>query len=718
MSNDKHIWNFATVGGVKRVKIESGNDLKHLHELDQKLWTALSCPIDGLEFDNKTLLSIDTDGDRQIRVPEVLQAVNWTTNILKNADDLLTCSDTLKLDAINTSSEEGLHVYNSAKSILKSLGKPDAAEISIADTQEVYNIFIASKFNGDGIITTASTEDEELITAIQEIFQVIGSVKDLSGLDGIDGTLLQSFKDACNAYYNWINTSITNAQSITPLGSDTEIAYNSYKTLRHKIDDYFLRCQLASFDTQTTSVLNLANERVATITDKNMADCIDEISAYPIAKIEAKNTLHLTEGINPAWIGAMQQFKQTVTDKMFPNTQAINMEQWEAIKTYFAPYESWLNSKEGASVESLGIERVTTLLQSNILTKLEELISNDAALANEANNITTVDKFMHLHRDLFTLLNNYVSFFDFYSTEKLAIFQAGTLYIDQRSCDLCIKVNSMDRHNTLAPLSGMYLMYCECKAKHSDETMIIAVGLTNGDIDNLIEGRNAVFYDREGKDWDARIIKIIDNPISIKQAFWSPYRKVSRFIETQINKFAAAQDEKVTSEAMQKVEKLPENIPAKSDAPKQPAPPFDIGKFVGIFAAISLALGAIGSVIASIVGSFFALTWWKMPLAIAGVILAISGPAMIIAYLKLRKRNLAPLLDANGWAINAGVIINIQFGRVLTHLADLPIGANINFNDPFQKKQKSILPYILFISLIAGIVVYFLWKMGILKNPF
>ncbi|MBW7845486.1 MAG: hypothetical protein H3C45_07560 [Bacteroidia bacterium] len=107
-----------------------------------------------------------------------------------------------------------------------------------------------------------------------------------------------------------------------------------------------------------------------------------------------------------------------------------------------------------------------------------------------------------------------------------------------------------------------------------------------------------------------------------------------------------------------------------------------------------------------------------MPLALAGVILAISGPAMIIAYLKLRKRNLAPLLDANGWAINAGVIINIQFGRVLTHLADLPIGANINFNDPFQKKQKSILPYILFISLIAGIVVYFLWKMGILKNPF
>jgi hypothetical protein len=77
--------------------------------------------------------------------------------------------------------------------------------------------------------------------------------------------------------------------------------------------------------------------------------------------------------------------------------------------------------------------------------------------------------------------------------------------------------------------------------------MIVLAALTNGDIDNLVVGRNALFYDRKGQDWDATIIKIIDNPISIRQAFWSPYRKVSRFIETQVNKFAASQDDKVTA---------------------------------------------------------------------------------------------------------------------------------------------------------------------------
>lgn len=39
---NNHVWNFSTVGGVKRVNLESGEDLKHLSSLDPKLWTALA----------------------------------------------------------------------------------------------------------------------------------------------------------------------------------------------------------------------------------------------------------------------------------------------------------------------------------------------------------------------------------------------------------------------------------------------------------------------------------------------------------------------------------------------------------------------------------------------------------------------------------------------------------------------------------------------------
>src|SRR5659263_114747 len=72
-SNDNtHIWQFSSVGGVNRVNLVSGEDLKALDQLDQKLWTALSCPVLGMEIDKKTLKLIDKDNDNRIRVPEVL----------------------------------------------------------------------------------------------------------------------------------------------------------------------------------------------------------------------------------------------------------------------------------------------------------------------------------------------------------------------------------------------------------------------------------------------------------------------------------------------------------------------------------------------------------------------------------------------------------------------------------------------------------------------
>jgi hypothetical protein len=293
----------------------------------------------------------------------------------------------------------------------------------------------------------------------------------------------------------------------------------------------------------------------------------------------------------------------------------------------------------------------------------------------------------------------------------------------------------------MAKNSGICLVYFDCTSRVKNEKMTIVAAFTDGDVDNLEIGRNALFYDKKGLDWDATIVKIIDNPISIRQAFWSPYRKFSKMISKQFEKLASAQDEKVSKassagiekagakadEGLTKAVKEPDAIsgsaptPAPSAAsPAEPAKPtpFDIAKFAGIFAAIGLAFGAIGSILASIVGGFLSLTWWKMPLALLGIILVISGPSMILAWLKLRKRNLAPLLDANGWAINAKATINIPFGATLTHLAKLPKNAKLNLKDPFTKKKSPLIPLLLAaLIIIAGLALWhygYLAKWGIL----
>ena len=88
---DSYPWKFASVGGTVRVNIQSGKDIAHLGELDRKLWTVLSCPVNGLEFDEATLKAIDRDGDGKIRVDEVIATAQWLTRILKDPELLLKC---------------------------------------------------------------------------------------------------------------------------------------------------------------------------------------------------------------------------------------------------------------------------------------------------------------------------------------------------------------------------------------------------------------------------------------------------------------------------------------------------------------------------------------------------------------------------------------------------------------------------------------------------
>lgn len=142
-------WKFVRLGGFDQVRITSGADLLAMDRLDQKLWTALSCPTYGLQFDERTLQLIDTDGDGRIRVPELIAAVQWAGRLLKNPDDLLVGSGQMPLSAIDESSEEGQRILKSAWQILANLGKPDATSISAEDTAR---IFAHSRFNGDGVI--------------------------------------------------------------------------------------------------------------------------------------------------------------------------------------------------------------------------------------------------------------------------------------------------------------------------------------------------------------------------------------------------------------------------------------------------------------------------------------------------------------------------------------------------------------------------------------
>ena len=688
-----HVWKFFRIGGLDQAAIETGADLLALKALDQKLWVALSCPVKGLELDEKTLALIDTDKDGRIRVPELLAAIDWAARHLDDLGVLLTGRDVLALSAFKTSTSEGKAALTSAKRILSSLGKADSTEISLADAADTARLFASTHFNGDGVITPDSADDAALKLLIADILGTVGGTADRSGSAGIDQARVDSFYADLSAFAAWSDQGTL--PDVLTLGANTATALAAVQAVRVKVDDYFSRARLAAFDARALAALNRSETDYLALAAQDLSLTTQEVAGFPLARIEAGKPLALLDSVNPAWAAALATLHAAAVTPVFGAAKtSLSDGDWTALKARLDAYATWTAAKAGASVEKLGLDRVKTLLAANQKDALLALIAQDKALDPEFVAITSVETLLRYARDLRALLNNFVNFFDFYSPRELAIFQAGTLFLDSRSTEFCIQVAAP---NPLAAMSKAYIAYVDCK-RAGEAPIKIAACFTQGDSDYLFVGRNGIFYDRKGRDWDATISSIADNPISIRQAFLSPYKKFVRMIEEQVAKRAAAADAEATAKLATAAE-----VTANADKKAKPEPKkIDIGTV----AAMGVAVGAIGGALGAVATGLAKLSIYQIPLVPLGVMAVISGPSMLIAWLKLRQRNIGPLLESNGWAINGRVKINIPFGTKLTERARLPLGAKRDLTDPYEDKdaarqKKSLVILLVFLAVSA-----------------
>lgn len=667
-----HVWKFFRIGGLDQVSLETSADLLALEQLDQKLWVALSCPVKGLELDEKTLTLIDTDKDGRIRVPEILEAIAWSARYLNDVGILLRGQCVLPLSSFNETTPEGRSVLASSKEILARLGTPDVTEISLADATNTAKVFAATTFNGDGVIIADSAADDATKLLIADILATEGGTPDRSGAAGVDANRIDTFFADCAAYTAWHAA----GEAARTLGAGSAAAAAAIDAVATKVEDFFARTRLAAFDARSLAAVNRSENEFLAVAAKDMTITAAEITAFPLARVEAGRPLPLGEGVNPAWADAIATLQRDVVTPVFgPDKASLTEAEWRQLKAKVAPYTAWMAGKAGAAVEKLGLERVTAVRAENRQAALKDLIARDLAVAGAYAAIASVEKLLRYARDFRTLVNNFVNFTDFYSPDREAVFQAGALYLDSRSTELCIQVAGT---SPLAAMSKAYIAYCDCK-NSAGQTMKIAACFTQGDGDYLFVGRNGVFYDRKGLDWDATITAIVDNPISIREAFWSPYKKFVRMIEEQIAKRAAATEAASSNKLVAAAEKMA-NVDKQK--PAEPAKKVD----VGTVAALGVALGALTTAFGFFLGFFKGMPGWQVPLVFVAVILLISLPSMIIAALKLRQRTLGPILDANGWAINGRVKINIPFGSRLTERAKLPENAKRSLKDPYEDK--------------------------------
>ena len=709
--SEKYKWEFENIGGSSRVRVTTGEDIAHLNELDPKMWTVLSCPVKGLEIDEKSLTYMDCDGDGKLRVNDVICMSQWLTGALKDPDLLLEGKDSIALESFDRENADGAKLHKAAKGVLTALGRTEET-VSLSDVTNVSAIFAGTRFNGDGVITVNSSDDAQDKAAIAAAVASLGGLADRSGVQGVDAAMIETFYKTLADYAAWCDAAVE-----APYGADTDKVIELYNALDAKVKDFFMRSKLAAFSPDSTAVLDVQTASIQAISADNLTSKGDDIAAYPIARVTGKAEIDLSAPVNPAWAARFDALKTLAFD---PSAKVLTEADWTAIGAKISAYSAWKGSKAGAAAEALGLEKVKELLAQDRKAALLAVAAEDASYAEDFNNIALVEKFLYAYRDFYRLLKNFVTFHDFYSKDPdvKAIFQCGRLVIDQRECHFCMQVADMAKHNTMAASSGMYLIYCDCTTKTKAAKMSIVAAMTVGEVGDLFVGKNAVWYDNSGLEWDAVITKIIDNPISIAQAFWSPYRRIAVAIENLISKNAADKDAKLMKEATEKINAAPAALPAAgaaTGAAAKPAEaaPFDIGKFAGIFAALGMAVGMIGTALTNIFEGIFALPWWKVLLAFVGIMLVISGPAMVMAWLKLRRRNIAPLLNANGWAVNAASKISIPFGESLTEIAKFP---KLKLKDPYAKKGMPVwkrwvisLSSVIFVLLVLWLVNLFAW---------
>jgi hypothetical protein len=697
-----HSWTFFRIGGFDQVSLTTAEDLSSIRELDQKLWAALACPVKGLEFDERTLALIDLDQDGRVRAPEIIAAVEFADTYLTDIGAIRVGAHKLPMASIDASTPIGKAMVSCAKHILKTQGRPDDADITLADLEKARETFAKTPFNGDGVISaSAAADDAATKQALLDIISTHGSIVDRDGQPGVDLKVVDAFFADAAAYEAWWKLSEAQPAETLPLGATTLDAVAAIDAIKTKVDDWFARCQLAAYDERAQQALNGTEKTYLAIASRDLVITTDEIRMFPLSLVKANASLPLEGALNPFWSGAVATLRSVAVKPLLgADKQSLSEAEWNALQARFARTRSWIAQKAGAKVEKLGRARVSALVASDARLKIEALIARDALFATEYDSITPVEKLVRLHRDLYRLLHNFINFADFYSHDRLSVFQAGTLYLDSRACELTVRVDNADKHGALAGLAKMYLAYCDCTRIGSAEKLTIAAAFTAGDSDNLLVGRNGIFYDRKGRDWDATIVKVVENPISIRQAFWAPYKRAIRFVEDLVAKRAASADQLADA-------KLTTGIAHTATAAETGKGPQKPKLDLSIITGIGVAIGGIATAIAGFAAAFFNLGP-KMPLGFAAVVLGISLPSMIIAAMKLRQRNLGPILDANGWAVNGRVKINIPFGGSLTKLPRLPEGAKRSLVDPYAEKKR---PWWLYITLgvltIAGL--WLLW---------
>ena len=351
----------------------------------------------------------------------------------------------------------------------------------------------------------------------------------------------------------------------------------------------------------------------------------------PLVTDEPDKVLPLADHLNPKHLEAVLAFAEKCVKPVLGERESISRLEWKKVKAAFAPYRAWVAAKPVASApEKAGLE--------------EE------------------ERFLRYRMNLGEFLVNYVSMGRLYCGKGGAIFQTGVLRIDGKELNLCFHVDSEAAHSALSGRSECCVIYVKLSRPEDGSSRTVCAVVTAGTVGGLYVGRNGVFYDRDGRNWEATITKVVESQVSLAEAFWMPWKKLGAAIAGAVKKFLGDRE----SAADAKLSATAQNVTAGK---KDGASGAGGAALASSVAAIGIGVGMVGAAAASLMAAVKGMGPWQAVAAVVAIILVVSLPSVILTWFKLRRRDLGAILNAGGWAVNRQMRFSMKLARGFTKCA-------------------------------------------------
>jgi hypothetical protein len=681
---------FQDYRGLVQLRLETPEDLEHIRMLEPARWSSTSVPVDQLLCDPALLDYVDGDKNSRIRVHELVAAYDWLRLRLKNTQRIIDRTDTVHLDDLDTSLPEAAQLKRLARKRIKASGKESGpgTTISLADIRAFRDGY-AKKFpNGDGVVTAAQIEDPDLSRLAAMVVEATGGDADLSGEAGVDEGKLDAFVALGRARLAWHAEGRLLAgektSAILPFGEDTAAAFALVDALAGKLDQFFAQCDLLGQGKAAEERLLVTAESLAPLDVRDPEAIRGFLRDASLARPNSEGVLVFDGWLNPLFADDARRFAADVLPRALGASgpmKRLERAGWEKVRALFEPYRAFVGKKPTELPGGLDGEALAKLLDGPLHGRLRALVIEDRQASAELLALSDLEKLALLQRWILDLANNMVSFPALFAVGERCLFEVGTLVLDGREINLCVRVPDKAAHKPVAEGSNIFTVYVDLDRKEDGEwrRMEIAAGVTSGTRRGIAVNKRGVFYDRDGKEWDAKVTDIIVKPISIWEAAISPFVKIRDFMAERI--------EKLLGGRLDAMEKSMEQSADARVAGAAPAPPLTPpathvhvggampGSAQGLLVGGGIAFAAIGSTLA------FALKTLTStgPLHIIGVVAGIVGAIMsvsgLLGWLKLRKRDVSTLLEASGWAFNVRIYLRRNLSLRFTRVPPLPKGS-------------------------------------------